>query len=57
MHPPSPVLALTMLVAFTERHVALTREVYDDLFDTVLAALEKANDETFRLQDVPTEVP
>lgn len=53
---PSPCGALQLLELFTERKVNLTREQYDTYFDTVLAALEAANNETFRLPNPDEEV-
>lgn len=44
-----------MLLLFVERRVELTQREYDDHFDTVLEALEAANNETFRLAE-PDEV-
>jgi len=53
---PTPVSALQLLELFTARKIALTRNQYDEYFDSVLAALEAANNETFRLSEPPKEV-
>lgn len=52
-----PISALQMLILFTEKRILLTQKDYDDYFDSVLAALEKANDETYRLQDKSEVLP
>lgn len=52
-----PFTAFAMLVLFTERKLTLTEEQFDGYFDQVLAALEAANNEKFRLQDRTTEMP
>lgn len=46
-----PALALTILEAFAKRQVGLTREVFEECFDSVTALLEHANNEVFRLTD------
>jgi len=55
MQPHSSVAALQLLVLFTEGKAKLEVKEYDALFDSVLEALEKANDETYRLSE-PAEV-
>jgi len=60
MQPPSQtaVVSMQLLLLFAERKLSLTRGDYDAHFDNVLAALEAANNETFRLRDdSPDEVP
>jgi len=44
-----------MLVLFSERKMNLTQKQFDFYFDEVTAALERANNEQFRLQDSDTQ--
>jgi len=49
-----------MLVLFSERKMNLTQKQFDFYFDEVTAALERANNEVFRItqegDDVPTTI-
>jgi len=47
---PSPLTALAMLLLFKQRRVDITLEDYDLFVDTVVGALEDANDEKYRLE-------
>jgi len=57
---PSPFSAFTMLVLFSERKMNLTQKQFDFYFDEVTGALERANNEVFRItqegDDVPTTI-
>lgn len=49
MRHPSPFSSFTMLVLFSERKMNLTQKQFDFYFDEVTAALERANNELFRV--------
>jgi len=53
---PSPFSAFTMLVLHSERKLTLTESQFDDYFDEVLSALERANNEKYRLHQDPERV-
>jgi len=46
---PSPISALTLLVMFTEKKMTLTEKQFDFYQDEVIDALERANNERYRL--------
>jgi len=50
---PSPLTSLCMLLMFKQRRIGLARADYDLYWDTIIAALEECNNETFRLEDEP----
>jgi len=45
---PSPVTSLQLLVLHTQRKITLNEVDFENMFDEVLDALEKANDEKYR---------
>lgn len=49
MRHPSPFSSFTMLVLFSERKMNLNQKQFDFYFDEVTAALERANNELFRI--------
>lgn len=44
-----PQSSLALLEMFSQRKLTLTQKEFDDHFDSVLAVLEAANEEKFRL--------
>jgi len=50
---PSPVTSLQLLVLHTQRKLTLNESDFENMFDEVLDALEKANDEKFRCTENP----
>jgi len=57
---PSPFSSFSMLVLFSERKMNLTQKQFDFYFDEVTSALERANNELFRVtpegENVPTTI-
>jgi len=54
---PSPVTSLQLLVLHTQRRITLRNDDFENLFDEVLDALEKANNEKFRCPTAEAETP
>lgn len=49
MQPLSLIAAAAILEAFSKRHINLDEEFYEQCVDTIVEALEKCNDDKFRL--------